>query len=303
MLIAPRPAPAPGGAAERTGRRVTSGGGSGTSGGAAARWERLVLAGFAAFAAVNAVANTQTAEADRARFGLPALGWEVWLWELSSFAAFALLLWPVLAGVRRLAAMRWPAALALLALGSVAFSLLHVLTMLGVRQLGYAVVGETYDFFHGRPLAVLVYEYRKDVMAYAGLVGLLLLVRRLAADAAPASVAAPAPAAPARIEVRDGARTVWLDPAELVLAEAAGNYVELHLARGGTLLHRTTLAALEAELTGFVRIHRSRLVRRAAVAEIRSTPSGDFELMLEGGRMVTGSRRFRDRLDSAPAIR
>lgn len=298
MLIAPRPAPAPGGAAGPAGRRVTSGGEKGTSGGVPL--ERIGLFAFAGIMLLAAVANTQTVDSDRARIGLPPLGWEVWLWELSSVAGFLALLWPAARLVRAMRPLGLAARAALFAAASVLFSAAHVLIMVGLRKAVYWAAAREYDFFHGRPLAVFVYEYRKDVIAYAGLVALLLLVARLSPSAPPPS----GPARPDRIEVKDGARTLWLRPDEILFAEAAGNYVELHSARG-PVLARATLAAMEAELApyGFARIHRSRLVRRAAVAEIRSTPSGDFELVLEGGRTVMGSRRFRDRLDSAPAIR
>ncbi len=56
---------------------------------------------------------------------------------------------------------------------------------------------------------------------------------------------------------------------------------------------------------GFVRIHRSRLVRRAAVASITATPAGDSEVALASGVTVDGSRRFRGGLGSpgkAPAL-
>lgn len=297
MLARPRPASAPGGAAGPAGRRVTNGGDQGTSGGAAL--ERIGLIAFAAIALLAAIANTQTVDSDRAEIGLPPLGWEVWVWELSSAAAFLALLWPTARLVRAVRPIGWAPRAALLAAGSMLFSAAHVLIMFGLRKAIYLAAGRDYDFFHGRPFAVFFYEYRKDVVAYVGLVALLLLVSRLTA-AAPAA----APAQPDRIEVKDGARTLWLRPDEIVFAEAAGNYVELHTMRGAVLA-RATLAAMEAELAphGFARIHRSRLVRRAAIAELRSTASGDFELVLEGGHVVAGSRRFRDRLDSAPAIR
>jgi DNA-binding LytR/AlgR family response regulator len=100
-----------------------------------------------------------------------------------------------------------------------------------------------------------------------------------------------------RLEIRDGARRVWLDPAEILWAEAAGNYVELHLA-GRSWLQRQTLAALEEELAdqGFVRIHRSRLVNRHRVRDITSNDSGDFTVTLDDGRQITGGRRWRDAL-------
>jgi DNA-binding LytR/AlgR family response regulator len=139
---------------------------------------------------------------------------------------------------------------------------------------------------------VLLYEYRKDLLTYAVLALLLTLARRFAAPAA-----APPPDAGFRLEVRDGSRTSWLAPEDIEWAQAAGNYVELH-GRFGTRLHRETLATLEATLAphGFRRIHRSRLVRAAAVREVEGKASGDFEVTLESGERLAGSRRFRARL-------
>jgi DNA-binding LytR/AlgR family response regulator len=63
-------------------------------------------------------------------------------------------------------------------------------------------------------------------------------------------------------------------------------------------LHRATLAAVEAELgAGFVRVHRSRLVRRAAIRRIETDRSGDFTMTLASGAVARGSRRFRATLD------
>jgi DNA-binding LytR/AlgR family response regulator len=44
---------------------------------------------------------------------------------------------------------------------------------------------------------------------------------------------------------------------------------------------------------GFVRIHRSRPVRREAVAGVESKPAGDFLVRRRDGRALAGSRRFR----------
>ena len=82
--------------------------------------------------------------------------------------------------------------------------------------------------------------------------------------------------------------------AEVVWVEAAGNYVELHRGASG-LLHRASLADMQRRLegAGFVRIHRSRLVRREAVAAVESKPTGDFVVRLRDGRELAGSRRYR----------
>lgn len=81
---------------------------------------------------------------------------------------------------------------------------------------------------------------------------------------------------------------------DVVWVEAAGNYVELHRGGGG-LLHRASLSEMERRLhsAGFVRIHRSRLVRREAVAAVESKSTGDFVVRLRDGRELAGSRRYR----------
>lgn len=88
-----------------------------------------------------------------------------------------------------------------------------------------------------------------------------------------------------------------LAPAEIDWARAAGNYVELH-GHFGSILDRRTLAALADELAphGFVRIHRSRIVRTAAIRSLESKPSGDFDVTVGNGEVVGGSRRFRSNL-------
>ena len=76
--------------------------------------------------------------------------------------------------------------------------------------------------------------------------------------------------------------------------EAAGNYVEFHTA-AKTHLVRGTLASWEARLTarGFVRVHRSRLLNLKRIVALQWRPSGDFEVRLDTGESVPGSRRFK----------
>lgn len=103
-----------------------------------------------------------------------------------------------------------------------------------------------------------------------------------------------APAEPASIEARDGALRHFVPLAEVAWIEAAGNYVELH--RGLTpILHRAPLAEMERQLqgAGFLRIHRSRLVRRDAITQVVSKASGDYLVRLTDGRELAGSRRYR----------
>lgn len=76
-------------------------------------------------------------------------------------------------------------------------------------------------------------------------------------------------------------------PAQLDWVAAAGNYVELHGA-GRTLLHRAPLSRVEAQLSrhGFVRVHRSTLVRRDRIARVRPLDV----ILHDGTSLRTGSR-------------
>jgi hypothetical protein len=272
---------------------VTSGGPGGTSGGLRPRLFALGLffaLGFA-FAIVNALSEID----ERARLGRPVETWEPWTWELTSFAGFLAVAWFVFLASQRLRPplLPWPATIAIHAALTIPFSLVHVGAMVGLRHAIYAVLGDAYSGAGGA-IDVLVYEYRKDLISYA----VLALLPHVAARLLPAGDRQAAPPQPEhRIEVRDGSRTVRLAPADIEWAQAAGNYVELY-GRFGTLLHRQTLANLEAELRphGFARVHRSRIVRAAAISAIETKPSGDFEVTLASGGKVGGSRRYRANL-------
>jgi two-component system LytT family response regulator len=111
------------------------------------------------------------------------------------------------------------------------------------------------------------------------------------------ATAAAGPAAPERIEVRDGERVRYVDAAEVAWVEAQGAYVRLHTSRG-TFEIRDTLARLEASLDArrFVRIHRSYLVNVGQVRELRPWFGGDAVLVLNDGHELKVSRTYRAQL-------
>lgn len=225
---------------------------------------------------------------ERARAGHPLLFWEPMVWEGTSGLYF-LAASPVILGLSRrfwlLAPPRAPK-LAIHIAGALLVSLGHVVIAGIARWAIYKAVGGYYD-----PFAMVgdwAYEFRKDVLVYAAVAGIYTAWRRLrdrpAQEAPDAEV----------LEVRDGARRHFVPLSEVTWVEAAGNYVELHRGTSG-LLHRASLAQMERRLesAGFVRIHRSRLVRREAIAAVESKPTGDFLVRLRDGRELAGSRRFR----------
>jgi DNA-binding LytR/AlgR family response regulator len=254
--------------------------------------------GYLALASVFTVVNASSVIDDHARLGRPVAAWQPWTWELTSMAGWLLLIPIVFAAAERIRPPRYPLSVALAghALLSLLLSAAHVASMVGLRKLVYAAQGGTYrtadTLGH-----LLVYEYRKDLLTYAAAALLFLTFERLSRP--PEREEADAKGEALRLAVRDGTRTVWLAPDDVEWAQSAGNYVELH-GRFGSLLHRETLAALEERLapSGFRRIHRSRLVRAAAVRSIETRPSGDFDVTLESGARIGGSRRFRERLQA-----
>jgi len=239
------------------------------------------------------VVNSTTILMEARDGGRPLHAWEPFLLEGTS-----LFITLVLAPFVGRAIARWPfrrenlGAFAIHLGLTLPYSLVHVVGMVVLRKLAYLMVGRSYDFIGGRPLITFLYEWRKDVVTY----GLIALIFWLWSWRARAMEKA---AQPPRIEIRDGGTAVFLDPAEILFVEAAGNYVEFH-AGGRTHLVRGTLAAWEVKLAarGFARAHRSRLINRARIRTLTPSGSGDMEVTLDDGRTVLASRRYRAALTS-----
>ena len=106
----------------------------------------------------------------------------------------------------------------------------------------------------------------------------------------------------ARVPVRVGARTLFIDVRGIDWLDAADNYVRLH-AGGKEYLARETLASLEAQLDPerFARIHRSAIVQIDRIVELRPTSHGDAEVRLRDGTRLPVSRTWREGLDRALA--
>ncbi len=101
-----------------------------------------------------------------------------------------------------------------------------------------------------------------------------------------------------RLAIRSGDRLLIVKVEEIDWIEGAGVYARLHV---GTKTHliRETLTNLAEQLDPerFVRIHRSTIVNRDRVRELRSYFHGEYIVILEDATQLKLSRTYRDSLD------
>jgi hypothetical protein len=263
--------------------------------------ERRVLRNaFIAFALASTgfwLVNGLSAAEEWRRAG-EAGGWirALMLEGTSNIVIFALF-FPVALLERRLPAVPglWRAALPAHLVGSLAFSILHVLGMWTLRAGLWPVLFER-SYGVGDVMGEFVYEYRKDLLTYA-LILALLAVMRAREDALQSAAAAKFDARRDHVvTLRSGGRELRLPASDILSASAAGNYVEVRTAAGAHLA-RTTLASLEALLREAgvdpVRLHRSHLAARSALREILPKADGDADARLSDGSVLPVSRRYR----------
>jgi two-component system LytT family response regulator len=103
-----------------------------------------------------------------------------------------------------------------------------------------------------------------------------------------------------RILVRTNGRVHVLDPLKIDWVEAAGDYVTMHAA-GKSHLVRDSLRNIEARLAvhGFIRIHRSTLVKLSCIRELVAKDSGDHDVVLHDSTVLRLSRSYKDALYEA----
>lgn len=100
-----------------------------------------------------------------------------------------------------------------------------------------------------------------------------------------------------RLPIKSAGRIVFVDVDSIDYLEAAGNYVLLHV---GDQEYRTreTMNTLEERLSTseFVRIHRSAIVNRKRIKELRPWFTGEYAVIMTTGKELTLTRSYRDRL-------
>ena len=106
-----------------------------------------------------------------------------------------------------------------------------------------------------------------------------------------------------RLLIRHGDRAVLLPAESIVWLEADDDFVRLHLADRSYRI-RSTLSGLHDRLDQrrFLRIHRSAIVNADFITELRTQPSGEYNVLLKDGTVLRLSRSFRNALKELGGI-
>lgn len=271
-------------------------------------WRRFVEPGFwFVVLAIDAAANSVVALMDVRRAKLDFIAWwEPMTWECTSIGTILALMPAVVWFTRRwpLHFDTWRRLVPHYIVASLVWSILHVVVMVSLRKLVYALQGHTYDF--GPWPRELFYEYLKDARSFSSFVVTITLYRfvllRLQGEAAlldAPDVGPPLESVerPERFLVRKLNREFLVAANDIEWVQASGNYANLHV-RGRDYPLRSTIAGVEARLdpARFARVHRSYIVNLDHVSMIEPLDTGDARLHLKDGTTVPCSRRYRPSL-------
>ncbi|HEX2665924.1 MAG TPA: LytTR family DNA-binding domain-containing protein [Candidatus Acidoferrum sp.] len=102
-----------------------------------------------------------------------------------------------------------------------------------------------------------------------------------------------------KIAIKTKGRILFIDPMDVVIVEAQGNYVLLQRYSGSYVL-RESISTMAEKLKpyGFIRIHRSVIVNSSYVEEIQPWTTGEYALRIKGGKEYTVSRTYKNNLRS-----
>jgi len=103
---------------------------------------------------------------------------------------------------------------------------------------------------------------------------------------------------PARIAIKANGSILFIDPSDVLVVQAEGNYVLLER-EGGSYLLRESISVMARKLRpyGFLQIHRSVLVNASFVEEIQPYATGEYGLRLKGGKEYTVTRTYKANLN------
>ena len=227
----------------------------------------------------------------------------VWLDEISSHGAILLaaLIVPLWLSRFPLSVDNWAKRLPIYLFCFLCFSTFHIIFMVGLRKGLYPLlIGYNYESSLLSP-DVWIYELRKDFMAFLMILGIFLTTRLLFQFKLEANLARQDARDTGRITLKSGGRMLFLDAEEILYAKAAGNYVEVFTENTMHLV-RITLSSLEAllgEAGHHLRVHRSYIVRKSAISELKPNGEGEAVIFVPNQVQIPVSRNYRSKVSNA----
>ena len=102
-----------------------------------------------------------------------------------------------------------------------------------------------------------------------------------------------------RVAIKVRGKILFIDLGDVVSIQARGNYVSFERNESSFLLRESISEVAERlAIHGFIRIHRSVLVNKLFVEEIRPLATGEYRLRVEGGKEYTVTRRYKTNIKS-----
>lgn len=250
------------------------------------------------FLNIEAAVRSTSLIMEYANRGAPLEAWKPFVWEYTStYVVFILIPFVLMFDERYpIASKNWLSRLLIHLPLSMVFSIAHITGMVGIRKLIFSAADDLYSMTELN--YTIIYEYRKDVMAYISILIVIYAYReilRLRHGEAQIEKSEDE-----RIMVSKSGKFNFISPKSVDWVEAAGNYVELHVGVE-TYMLRATMKEIGKRLgdDGFARVHRSTIVRRDFIESIKPAMSGDKTLYLNDGTEVRLSRRYNDNLKLA----
>ncbi|MCB9053028.1 MAG: LytTR family transcriptional regulator [Lewinellaceae bacterium] len=228
----------------------------------------------------------------------------LWVLNLSFYYLLPGFLWPILTPLILFLARRWPILKSDFWRRNLVRHLLFALVLAPLFRLLAIALDFTLKESVGLidvPAYEVIYEVRYIILAsapeaiitYFFILGIYLLWRQYQSLLVPAAEGRQEE----KIKAQYGGKAFFLAVKDILWVEADGNYVNLYT-KDKRYRQRSTLSGINKRLGQgqFFRIHRSFIVNREAVANLKHWRRGEYLIELKNRRTLTSSRGYRKEL-------
>jgi two-component system LytT family response regulator len=259
---------------------------------------------------INATINATTVLMEEARKASASFQvWEPFAWEYSSALA-TLVIFPLIAAFMRKYPWDWQttkSSIGRYIVAALTYGALHILLMVAMREFFYLLSASDYQFSISFQhfLFEFLYELRKDVWSFCFFVAMIgvyrYIITQWLGDAQSISNkpdkqidCQQSESLASILLVKKLGKEFLIKTKNIEWVEACGNYANLHI-ENEIYPMRTTMSdfILKSRRYGLIRVHRSFAVNVNRVHFIESLASGDSEVVMQSGKKIRLSRRYK----------